>query len=72
MKMLFFLTAGWGGGGLAHKEGERCSGLNDKPDIDGQLYPTIPYISQVFKINFGQDSMNNLRKRVSGDKVIAW
>ncbi len=51
------------------QEGEgEFSGLNDKPDTDGQLYlTTIPF--SVSKINFGLDAMNNPRKSISGDAV---
>ncbi len=49
-----------GGGGF--------SGLNAKPDTDGQPYLTIPYISQGFQIyDFGLDVMNNPPQIISND-----
>ncbi len=38
------------GGGGCHRRGGRFSGLNDKPDTDGQSCLTIPYTSQGFQI----------------------
>jgi hypothetical protein len=38
--------------GDCHRRGEGFSGLNTKPDTDGQPYPTILYTSQGFQINF--------------------
>ncbi len=44
-------SAGGGGGGLLLKwgGGGRFSGLNTKPDNDGQPFLTIPYTSQGFQ-----------------------
>ncbi len=39
-------------GGLPQKEGGGFSGLNTKPDTDGQPYPTILFVSQGFQLMF--------------------
>ncbi len=61
----------YGGGGLPQKGEGESSGLNDKPDNDGQPYLTILYTNQGFQIKFWLDAMNNPRKNISGDSALA-
>jgi hypothetical protein len=46
-----------GGGGVSQIRGGRFSGLNAKPDTEGQQYLTISFTSQGFQIYFGLDAM---------------
>ncbi len=55
-----------GGGGGAKERGGGFSGLNDKPDTDGQSYPTNPNTSQGSRL----DAMNNPRKSISDDIIV--
>jgi hypothetical protein len=53
------------------KGGGEFSGLNTKPDTDGQPYTTIPCLNQGFHNKFfGLNAMNNPRKIISGDTLI--
>jgi hypothetical protein len=47
------ISIAFGGGGGCYRKGKgEFSGLNDKPDTDGQPYLTISYTSGVSKIKF--------------------